>query len=103
MNMRFMVQCLLAVVTSVCLATIAIAADVQATANRVLEGIASDEAKAAKLVEVAGQDGAGDEVVIGLLRLAIDHAMRSADNSAGLQAGMAALDALGRKAPDQAV
>lgn len=103
MNMRFMVQCLPAVVTSVCLATIAIAADVQATANRVLEGIASDEAKAAKLVEAAGQDGAGDEFAIGLLRLAIDHAMRSADNSAGLQAGIDALDALGRKAPDQAV
>jgi len=103
MNMKFMIQCLLVAFASLYLPTIATAADVRAIADRVVEGISSDDAKAAKLVEVAGQDGAGDDVAIGLLRLAIDYAMRSADTSTGLQAGIDALDSLSRKAPGEAV
>lgn len=60
MNMKLIIRVLPAVVTSLCLTTISMAADVHATANRVMEGLASDEAKAAKLVEAAGQDDTGD-------------------------------------------
>lgn len=103
MNMKFTTKCLLAVVGSLCLAAVATADDIQAVAGRALAGVESDAAKAVKLVETAGLAGTSDEVAIGLLRLSIDHAMKSSDSEAGLQAGIDAMDAMGRKAPDQAV
>jgi len=103
MNMKSTAKFLLAAVCSLCLATVAMAGDIQEAASRALDGVDSDDAKAVKLVETARLAGTGDEVAVGLLRLAIDYAMKSADSGAGLQAGIDALDSLGRKSPDQAV
>ncbi len=103
MNMRFVTKCLLAAVACLCLPTVTTAVDIQAVAGRALEGVESDSAKAVKLFETAGLADTGDEVAIGLLRLAIDYAMKSSDSEAGLHAGIEALDALGRKAPDQTI
>jgi hypothetical protein len=94
--------CLLAVVASLCLSAAALGEDLQSTLNRVCQGVQGDDAKAAKLVAATAQGEVGEELAIGLLKVAADLAIKSADSATGFQAGIDAMDALIRKAPSQA-
>ena len=94
--------CLLAVVASLCLSAAALGEDLQSAVNRVCQGVQGDDAKAAKLVAATAQGEVGEELAIGLLKVAADLAIKSADSATGLQAGIDAMDVLVRKAPSQA-
>jgi len=93
---------LLAVVASLCLSAAALGEDLQSAVNRVCQGVQGDDAKAAKLVAATAQGEVGEELAIGLLKVAADLAIKSADSATGLQAGIDAMDVLIRKAPSQA-
>ena len=94
--------CLLAVVASLCFSAAALGEDLQSALNRVCQGVQGDDAKAAKLVAATAQGEVGEELAIGLLKVAADLAIKSADSATGLQAGIDAMDVLVRKAPSQA-
>jgi hypothetical protein len=85
-----------------CLSAAALGEDLQSTLNRVCQGVQGDDAKAAKLVAATAQGEVGEELAIGLLKVAADLAIKSADSATGLQAGIDAMDVLVRKAPSQA-
>jgi hypothetical protein len=76
--------------------------DLQSALDRVCQGVQGDDAKAAKLVAATAQGEVGEELAIGLLKVAADLAIKSADSATGLQAGIDAMDVLVRKAPSQA-
>ena len=73
--------------------------ELQSAVSRLCQGVQGDDAKAAKLVAAATQGEVGEELAGGLLKVAADLAIKSADSKTGLQAGIDALDALIRKAP----
>ncbi len=94
---------LLAVVAWLCLSAAALGGEnLQSTLDRVCQGVQGDDAKAAKLVAATAQGEVGEELAIGLLKVAADLAIKSADSATGLQAGIDAMDVLIRKAPSQA-
>ncbi len=76
--------------------------DLQSAVDRVCQGAKGDDAKAAKLVAATAQGEVGDELAAGVLKVAVDLAIKSADSATGFQAGIDAIDALIRKAPGQA-
>jgi hypothetical protein len=76
--------------------------DLQSAVGRLCQGVQGDDAKAAKLVAATTQGEVGEELAAGLLKVAADLAIKSADSKTGLQAGIDALDALIRKVPGQA-
>ena len=94
--------CLLAIAASLCLSAAAPGEDLQSAVGRLCQGVQGDDAKAAKLVAATAQGDVSEELANGLLKLAADLAVKSADSSTGLQAGIDAIDALIRKAPSQA-
>jgi hypothetical protein len=76
--------------------------DLQSAVGRLCQGVQGDDAKAAKLVAATTQGEVGEELAVGLLKVAADLAIKSADSKTGLQAGIDAIDALIRKSPGQA-
>ena len=92
----------LAFAASLCLSAAAMGDDLQSALGRVCQGVQGDDAKAAKIVAAAAQGELGEELATGLLKVAVDLAVKSADSTTGLQAGIDAIDALVRKLPGQA-
>ena len=63
---------LLVVAASLCLSAAAFGEDLQSAVERVCQGVQGDDAKAAKLVAATAQGEVGEELAIGLLKVAAD-------------------------------